>query len=194
MTSSARGRGRVAVGLTLLSTLERDHTDLAADVRGKLSETTQREYDTVATLRWISMKSHMDLSDRIRDALGPAANEDFWRRAALELFNRPLLGYVKTFSKLMGAPPRVFTRVTPVIMPQLFKDIGVMSMQRVEGQEHFAECTYRGFPAADFTLMCFVEGLSGALAAAGTVVGIDIKVTRLAIDPAGDFSLAITAA
>ncbi|MFK7999865.1 MAG: hypothetical protein AB8H86_09720 [Polyangiales bacterium] len=187
MTSSARARA--AVGLTLLSTLERDHADLAAEVRAKLSDTTRKEYDTVATLLWISMSSHMDLSDRIRDALG-SDNEDFWRRVSFALLQRPMLGYVQRFTKLLSSPERVFCRVTPMIMPQLFENIGTMSMELVDDQEHFAECVYRGFPK-EFTLMCFVEGLSGALAAAGPVVGIDVKVTRLSVDPAGDFRLAI---
>lgn len=190
MTASARAR--VVVGLTLLSTLKRDHPGLAVTVRESLSDTTRSEYDTVVPLRWVSMKSHMDLSDRIRDVLG-ADNEDFWRRASLELAKRPLLGYVQTFMKLMGTPQRVFTRVMPVVIPQLFQNIGTMSMRIAEGEAHFAECTFRGFPADEFTLMCFVEGVSGALAAAGPVVGLNVEVTRLDVNPDGDFKLAIAA-
>lgn len=179
------------MGLTLLSTLERDHPDLAAEVRAKLSENTSREYDTLATLRWVTMKAHMDLSDHIRAAVGSTNNADFWRRASLEVLNRPLLGFVQTFTKLMGTPPKVLVRVAPVILPQLFKHIGTFTMRTVEEEDHFAVGAFRGFPASEYSLMCFVEGVSGSLVSAGHVVGIEVEVTRLFVDAVGDFDLAI---
>lgn len=186
------GRARAALGLTLLSTLERDHPELATVVRAKISENTRAEYDTVATLRWVSMHAHMDLSDRIREAVGMTNNEDFWRRAFFEVLNRPLFAsFIRTFQAILGPQPKVIVRTSPAVFTRLFENIGTLTMRSVEGQDYFAVVTFRGFPATEHTMMCFIEGTSGALASAGFVANMKLEVTRLSVDPAGHFELTL---
>ena len=187
-----RSRARAALGLTLLSTLEREDPVRARLVRERLLESTREDFDTVATLRWVSMKSHMDLSDGIREALGMTHNAEFWRRAFFDVLNRPLFsGFIHTFQGLLGSKPEILLRLAPAVFTRLFENIGTFEIRMVEGQCHFAVASFRDFPADEYTMMCFVEGVTGAFLSSGFVVGTELEVTRLHVDPEGHFDLSI---
>ena len=186
-----QGSARAALGQNLLATLEAEDPALEGQVLASLSAETRKDYDTKATLRWVEMRSHMELSDAIRDASGAKNNAAFWQKSFADVLGRKLFqGFVEGVVRMSGSTPESFVRYSPLVLRQLFRD--VVEMEILPGRDdYFAIASFSDFPAKLFTLDCFVEGTQGAYRSLSALTGVELVVDILHVDPRGDFQYGI---
>ena len=97
---------RAAQSQSLLAAVRRlPEKDLRAVLAGTAKETVPTIEETFA-LAWLPMRIHMDLSDAVRDTIGPDRSLELWRTTMTTSFQRPLLkNFLRMTTNLLGVTP-----------------------------------------------------------------------------------------
>ncbi len=140
-----------------------------SDILHGLAAATLGPVNDALPLEWLPMSLHMEISDRIRDVVGPIRNVSVWRTAMGFAFRRPFLrGFVSMTTSIFGVTPMGLYRRSEKVYEIVTKNLGTLGF-RSEGSEACA-VSLTGFPAKDFRFICYVEGLAGCLEGALDVV------------------------
>ncbi|MEM6957863.1 MAG: hypothetical protein AAF411_03535 [Myxococcota bacterium] len=185
-------RVRLGCGKALLTYLRRNEPELAARVLEALSEPTREVFESRNVLRWIPFAQHMELGDRIRDAVGSSeANTAISRHAFIALLARPMLrGFINSAMRLTSDPTgAVFERV-PKLHDYLFDGIGTVRTVFTTSDHRVGRWSIEGFPDELHSFYCFLESACGAIEATASVVPHDLNATIESVG-AGDASILV---
>jgi hypothetical protein len=172
---------RVAMSQALLRAIDALAPNERAAIRSRFSESAIAEIESNLPVAFIPMSIHMNLSDIVRDTLGPARAVPLWEEAMRTAWDRPLLrGFVSAVSTLFGLDPKSLLKQADRIHHQLTRDVGDLEYIPVSDQS--GTVTLRGFPARQFRFICYIEGLQGCMRSAYALTGCDGTVTPSHID------------
>jgi hypothetical protein len=119
--------------------------------------------DAAIAVGWLTMTVHMGLSDAIRAVIGSARNIQIWRETMTETYDRVLLrGFIDATVGLFGLTPASLFRQGPYIYRQLTRGLGELTVDEQADKES-GIVSLVGFPAHDYDLTCYAEGLQGCL-------------------------------
>ena len=136
-----------------------DHHEILRTVGDEVVE----KVDAAIGVGWISMTIHMLLSDTIRAKIGSERNIALWRETMTETYDRVLLrGFIDASVDLFGLTPASLFRQGPYIHRQLTRGLGVLTVELYSDAES-GIVDLAGFPAKEFDLACYAEGLQGCL-------------------------------
>jgi hypothetical protein len=163
-------RIRAAQTQSLLHTVRRLPPPVQRDILGRIGPRAVEEIESNLPVVWVPMELHMDLSDAIRDVVGPERNVELWRETMAEAFQRPLLrGFVAMATSLFGVTPFSLLRKGANIYEHITRDVGHLQFELTgptEGLVYLHE-----FPAKRFRFVCYIEGLQGCLLAGLDIAG-----------------------
>lgn len=112
---------------------------------------------------WLPMTVHMGLADAIRAVIGSTRNVQIWRETMTETYDRVLLrGFIDATVDLFGLTPAALFRQGPYIYRHLTRGLGELTVDEQADKEG-GIVSLAGFPARDFDLVCYAEGLTGCL-------------------------------
>jgi hypothetical protein len=112
---------------------------------------------------WVPMTLHMGLADAIRAVIGSTRNVQIWRETMTETYDRVLLrGFIDASIDLFGLTPASLFRQGPYIYRQLTRGLGVLTVEE-EADKESGIVSMFGFPAQEFDLICYAEGIQGCL-------------------------------
>jgi hypothetical protein len=119
--------------------------------------------DAAIAVGWMSMTVHMKVADAIRAKIGSERNIELWRETMTETYDRVLLrGFIDASVDLFGLTPASLFRQGPYIHRQLTRGLGVLTVEmNADGESGTIDLV--GFPAKEFDLDCYAEGLQGCL-------------------------------
>jgi hypothetical protein len=155
---------RAAQAQSLLAAIRRLPKRDVDAVFARTAEGTLSTIEGTLALGWVPMAVHMDLSDALRDTLGPERSLELWRTTMTTSFERPLLrGFVRMTTNLLGVTPMSLFRRGESIYEHVTRDVGKMRFEPTGPTSGVAEL--QGFPASRFNFACYVEGTQGCLLA-----------------------------
>ncbi len=174
---------RSAFGPALLGQVEGLERSERDAVLARVSASTREHYERAMAISWTDMDVHMELSDAIRDVIGPERNVSLWAEAMAELANRPLLsGFVRHLGARFGVDPGSIYVQTARLWQHLCRGVGQLEAV-VDGRS--ATAKLRGFPVADHQFICFVEGTHGCFLGIVRPLQAKPQVERVAVDLEG---------
>ncbi|MEO7112598.1 MAG: hypothetical protein ABI183_19285 [Polyangiaceae bacterium] len=152
---------------THTKSLLRSVRKLLANEQTQILETFGRDrvekVDGAIAVGWLPMTVHMGLSDAIRAVIGSTRNIQIWRETMTETYDRVLLrGFIDATVGLFGLTPASLFRQGPYIHRQLTRGLGELSVEEQADKEGGIVSLF-GFPAQEFDLDCYAEGLQGCL-------------------------------
>jgi len=166
---------RAAQAQSLLAAVRRLPARERVAVLEQLDPRTLPAIESCLAVAWVPMFVHMDLSDALRDVVGPVRNVEVWRSTMTASFNRPFLrGFVHMTTSLLGLSPSSLFRRGESIYGHVTRDIGSIRFVSAGSNEGLIEM--EGFPASEFTFPCYVEGLHGCLLACFDVCRSDGRI------------------
>ncbi len=170
---------RAAQSQSLLAAVRRlPEKDLRAVLARAATDTVPTIEETFA-LAWLPMRIHMDLSDAVRDTIGPDRSLELWRTTMTTSFQRPLLkNFLRMTTNLLGVTPMSLFKRGESIYEHITRDIGKIRFDPTGPNSGVVELTE--FPADQFRFICYVEGLQGCLTACFDVCRATgtVRVTR----------------
>lgn len=148
----------------LLATVRGQPGAIRDEVLGRLAPDDLEWIDGSLGLGWASMALHMRLSDAIRDVVGPERNVELWRTTMGAVFASPVLrGFVDLTTGLFGLSPIALLRRSETVYDHITRQLGKLTFED-RGPDACA-ITLKGFPSGTYRFICYVEGLTGCLAA-----------------------------
>jgi len=149
-------------------------------IRSRVADSTLEHYAGAMAIGWTSMALHMELSDAIRDVVGPERNVELWTEAMAHMTNRPLLsGFLRHVGGRFGVHPGSIYTQTARLWQHLCRGVGELEAT-IDARCATAEL--RGFPVEDHEFICFVEGLDGCLRGIVRPLHVEPEVERLEVD------------
>jgi hypothetical protein len=177
----------------LLRSVERlPAADLAA-ITARCGRPALERIDAVLAVSWHPMSLHMLLSDATRDVIGPERAIQVWRETMGASFQRPLLrGFVEMSTNLFGVRPSSLLRQSDRVYGQITRDLGALQFE-LDPSDTRGHLTLRGFPAARYRFICYVEGLMGCVESIFPLLGARGALTVESRDDArGDVRYRVT--
>jgi hypothetical protein len=128
-----------------------------------IGDEAAEKIDDAIAVGWLPMTLHMLLSDTIRAEIGSERNIQLWRETMTETYDRVLLrGFIDASVGLFGLTPASLFRQGPYIYRQLTRGLGDLTVE-TEPDSESGSIHLLGFPAKEFDLVCYSEGLIGCL-------------------------------
>ena len=122
------------------------------------------EIDGMTSVGWLDFGLHMRLSDAIRAQVGVDGNIQAWMSAFERVSQRPILSsFFAAMFRLSGSPGNVF-KATPRVFRLLNRNLGLMTLE-LAGESNSARIDLVGYPATEYSIDCYAEGLLGSIRA-----------------------------
>ncbi len=174
---------RAALTQTLLKAAGRLAPEQNAVIRTAVGPDALREIESALGVQWLSMDIHMRVSDAIRSVVGPDGNVRLWTETMVDIWQRPLLhGFVEMSENIFGATPAAMFRQSQRIVPHLTRNVLTLRYEARSDRE--GSFVFRDYPAKRYSLICFLEGLQGALAALLVIFHVEGEVRIARYDEA----------
>ncbi len=133
------------------------------------------EIDAALPIAYVSMEAHMDLSEAVRNVLGPEESVRIWTRVMDAAFARPILrGFTRMTLDLFSGGPGALLKQGSRVYALLTQRLGTLHPRTDEEgweERRTLDVVLRGFPAETYRFITYVEGLQGCQLAALHVGG-----------------------
>lgn len=167
-------RIRGVLSKALLAEVRRGDPPRAERVLAEVDPAHVAEIDDCLPVGFVSMESHMALSDAVREELGSEGNVEIWTRVMEAAFARPILrGFLRLSVDLFAGGPGALLRQGDRIYGLLTRGLGSLHSRSDQdwAQRRELELVLRSFPAESYRFITYVEGLQGCLLAALRTAG-----------------------
>ena len=145
--------------------------------RERVPAPMREEIDSSSRVGWLPMDFHVELANATHDVFGVMRAHAFYRRAASEWLNGPLLGpVVRTGLRMLDVTPGTIVRWVSRGWDVSFKDCGTL-VGESRSPTH-GRLTYTGLPAVCTTSNPWMESAQGSAYGVLDVIGYD-GVVRL---------------
>lgn len=176
---------RAAQTQSLLAAIERLALGDRGEVLKRVGPADLQAASSALPIGWLPMSLHMRISDHLRDVVGPERNVDVWQDAMATAFERAFLkSFVTMTVSIFGLSPGGLFRRADKIYEHVTRDLGAIRFE--PRGDHAGVVSLRGFPASRYRFICYVEGLTGCLAATIQLHGLTPHVTVIERDDLGD--------
>jgi hypothetical protein len=161
--TAARHEMRATHTKSLLRSVRKLPPSEQVPILSAIGEATAEKIDAAIGVGWLPMTLHMLLADTIRAQIGSERNIHLWRQTMTETYERVLLrGFIDASVDLFGLTPASLFRQGPYIYRQLTRNLGDLTIETQPDTET-GNIHLLGFPANEFDLVCYSEGLIGCL-------------------------------
>lgn len=163
MASPSKHQMRATHTKSLLRSVRKLMTHEQDQIVGAVGNESIEKIESTIAVGWVPMTIHMGFSDAIRAVIGSSRNVQIWRETMTETYDRALLrGFIDASVGLFGLTPASLFRQGPYVYRHLTRGLGELAVEEQEDKES-SIVTITGFPAQEFDLVCYAEGLQGCL-------------------------------
>lgn len=174
---------RTAISKELLAVVRAWDDERTERILVATGEETVAMIDEAHPIGWTDFAAHMHFSDCIRAEVGTNGNIAAWSEVFANVSQRPLLrGFFAAMSRLSPSPATVF-KGSPRVFNLTNRNVGTFRYRPDEANRS-AEITLTGFPATDFTIDCYAEGLLGSIRSVMRSADDSGLVDLVEVDPA----------
>lgn len=182
---------RAAQTQSLLAAIGRLPPQERDEILRRIGEADVERAEGALPIAWLPMSLHMNVSDHVRDVVGPERNVAVWRDAMLRTYERPFLrGFVSMTVSIFGLTPDGLFRRGDRIYEHITRALGAVRFEPIGPRSGSVEL--QGFPASRYRFICYIEGLAGCLAATIALCGEQDRVLVMRSDDTGNASYRVS--
>jgi hypothetical protein len=125
------------------------------------------------SIAWVPLDEHLELVEMLYAAVGVEGYVRFWRRVMTDTLGAPLVAGLVRMSTKEG-PMRLLSR-GQMVHEALTRGTGVLGVE--DPKETSCVITLRDFPAREYSLASYADGIAGSILGACDRAGVIPSVT-----------------